>query len=421
MAWADAAGTTEVKIEAAGNINYDMDTDSTIASGEVILTKEDIIIECQELNYNGKTGEVQAFGDVKITTAKYTYQTKHLNYNLNRKMGDLAEFKGKLSEGSNDYYFTGKDGSINGDTGTISKASMTRCPRPKSDYVLTAKRIDYDNQRVYLHHAILKVKGIPVFYFPRLSFKIDNSDLPDIKLNNDNEEGLQVNFDYAGPIENNRSWHYKGELSTKGSNSIGFGVKYYFDDHFSNRVNLAYDFDDFWVLDNQISYDARLFSLYLDGIMEFSDREEKQLGIRLTRKYWETSIGKWRFGVLARNVYALDSSKQEYGGTYWGDQLDYNPSRYVMFSYLWLDSEKNNEDFRDFLEDYQLGNNYLYNIKIPLSNSFSLGLNGTYNSEASNEWIRRFYGIKYETCCFRLSTGWNDISESWEMEAGIKF
>lgn len=418
---AEETGKTEVKIEAAGNINYDMDTNSTSASQDVVLTKEDITIECQELIYNGKTGDVQASGDVKITTAKYTYQTENLNYNLNQKMGDLAEFKGKLKEGSDDYYFTGKEGALNDEAGTVSKASMTRCPKPKPDYVLTAKRINYDNQRVYLHHAILKVKGIPIFYFPRLSFKTDNSDLPDVKLNYDDEEGLQVNFDYAGPIENRRSWHYKGELSTKGPNTVGFGVKYYFKDNLSNRVNLVYDFEGFWALDDQISYNAGLFNLYLDGIIEFSDREEKQLGIRLTRKYWETPIGKWRFGILARNVYALDSAEQEYGGTYWGHQLDYTPSKYLMFSYLGLDSEKNNEDFRDFLEDYKLGNNYLYNISIPLAKSFSLNLDGTYNPDVNNDWIRRVFGVKYEICCFRLSAGWNDISESWEMDARIKF
>ncbi len=398
-----------------------METNSTTASKDVVLTKDDIIIECQHLDYNGTTGEVQAFGNVKITTPKYVYQTESLNYNLNQETGDLAEFIGKIKVDSKEYHLSGKGGTLTEDNGSISKVNMTRCPNPKPDYVLSTNRIDYDSERVYLRRVTLKVKGVPVFYFPRLSFRTNNNDLPDVRLDYDSEDGLQLSFDYAGPVENNRGWHFKGGLSTKGGDNIGIGIKHYFGDHLSNRVNLAYDFDGFWFIDDQFNYDTRFFSLTLDGIKEFSDSEETQLGIALTRKYWETPIGRWRFGILARDVYALDSSNQEYGGTYWGHRLDYNPSQYVSLSYLWLDSEETNEDFQDFLEDYKLGNNYLYDISIPLSQKYSIGLDGTYNPDVDDDWVRRFYRIKYENCCFRLSAGWNDLDKSWEFNGRIKF
>lgn len=421
ITWAKENETTEIKIEAAGSIDYDLETNSTTASKDVVLKKGDITIECQELAYNGKTGDVRASGNVRITTDKFVYQTEAISYNLNLDMGDLAEFKGKVKYGSDEYYFTGREGTLEGATGTISKAVMTRCPKPKPHYVLTAKQINYDDQRVYLHRVVLKVKGIPVFYFPRLSFKTDNNDLPDVRLDYDNEEGLQVNFDYAGPVENNHSWHYRGEISTKGPNRIGFGVKHYLGSHFTNRINLAYDFDNFWVLDDQINLNFRLFSLSLDGIKEFSDREETQKGISVFSNYWKTPLGDFRLGILARDVYAFDSGGNKYGGTYWGPQLNYKPFKYLMLRYLQLNSNEKNEDFRDFLEDYKLGDNYLYNIDIPLTQEYSIGLEGTYNPDVENDWVRRLYVIKYENCCFRLAAGWNDLSESWEMNARIKF
>lgn len=421
VTWAEATGSTEVKIEAAGDVDYDMEANFATASKDVILTKDDTTIECQELSYNGKTGDVQAFGNVRITTSKFVYQTETLNYNLNQETGDLAEFKGKIKGDTRDYNFSGNDGALAGDTGTISKAVMTRCLKSKPDYVLRANRIDYDSERVYLRGVVLRVKGIPVFYFPRLSFKTDDNDLPDTELDYDFKEGLQVKVDYTGPVKHNLSWHYKGKLSVKGTNELGAGIKYYFGSHASNRINLLYDFDGFWKSDDQFNYDTRLFNLKLDGIKEFSDFEKAELGIRLTRKYWNTPIGRWQLGILARDVYALDSLKQEYGGTYWGYQLDYNPSRYVVLSYLRLDSDETNEDYRDFLEDYKLGNNYLYDISIPLSEKYSLVLDGNYNTDFEDNWIRRFYRIKYETCCFRLLTGWNDLDDSWELKARIKF
>ncbi len=419
---AEKADSTEVTIEAAGSVNYNMESKSTTAHQEVVLRKGDIIIECQELIYNGNTGVVQASGDVKITTDKFIYQTQTLNYNINEEIGGLEEFKGRLKTvNSRDYHISGENGVLVGDTGSISDAVMTHCPKAKPDYVLTANRINYNSERIYLRRVLLKVKGIPLFFLPSLSFKTDISDLPDIKLEYDDEDGLQLDFDYAGPVENNRSWHYQGELSTKGANMIGFGVKHYIGDQLSNRVNLAYDFDGFWKLGDNLNYSTRLASLVLDGYKEFSDMEKTEVGIKLTRKYWETPIGRMQFSVLARDVFAFASGEGEYGGTYWGYRLDYNPSKYAVLSYLRLDSEETNQDFRDFLEDYKLGDNYLYDINIPLSPKYSLALDGNYNPDWNGYWVNRFYRIKYETCCFRLLAGWNDIDESWEFSGRIKF
>lgn len=410
-----------MSIEASGRIDYDMESNLTTASQDVVLTKGDLRIQCQELIYNGQTGEVQASGGVKIITSKFVYQTATINYNIYEEIGDLPQFKGELKENSRIYYFSGNDGALTEETGTLSQVMMTTCPKPKPDYVLAAKRIDYDKERVYLRNVVLKIKKVPVFYFPRLSFKRDNNDLPDLSLKYDGSDGLQLNFDYAGPVENNRGWHYQGELSTRGSNLIGFGVKYYFGDRLSNRINLNYDFDGFWMLSDSFNYGTRLVNLSVDGSQEFSDAEKTEVGIRLTRKYWETPIGRMQFSLLARDVFALDSVNREYGGTYWGHQLDFNPSKYVVLSYLWLDSQETNEDYRDFLEDYKLGDNYLYNINIPLSSKYALTFDGNYNPDWEGNWVKRYYGIKYENCCFRLLTGWNDIEKSLEFSGRIKF
>lgn len=410
-----------MSIEAAGGIDYDMESNLTTASQDVVLTKGDLRIECQKLIYNGQTGAVQASGGVKIITSKFVYQTETINYNIHEAIGDLPQFKGELKDDSRTYYFSGKNGALTGDTGTLQKVIMTTCPKPKPDYVLTAKRIDYDKERVYLRNVVLKIKKVPVFFFPRLSFKRDNNDLPDLSLKYDGTDGLQLNFDYAGPVENNRGWHYQGELSTRGSNLIGFGVKYYFGDQLSNRINLNYDFDGFWKLSDSFNYGTRLVNLTVDGSQEFSDAEKTEVGIRLTRKYWETPIGRMQFSLLARDVFAIDSVNREYGGTYWGHQLDFNPSKYIVLSYLRLDSHETNEDYRDFLEDYKLGDNYLYNINIPLSSKYSLTFDGNYNPDWEDDWVNRYYGIKYENCCFRLLAGWNDIDKSLEFSGRIKF
>ncbi len=398
-----------------------MSTNTTTASKNVILSKGDVTIECQNLIYDGETGVVQAFGDVKITTGDFSYQTQSLSYDLNRQTGDLAEFKGRLKGDSRDYYFFGRDGVLSQEKGVISKAAMTRCPNPNPDYLLTTKQIDYDSERVYLRNVFLKVKGVPVFFFPRLSFKRDDTDLPVVRLDYNDEDGLKVEIDIPGPVKNNQSWHYRGEISTRGTNELGYGLKYRLTDRISNTANLYYNFKGYWSLEDYVGYQARRFDLSIGGFKEFSDAEKIELGITVTGKHWQTPIGSWRAQLLARDVSALNSLEQEYGGTYWGYRLDYKPFSLLDLSYLRLNSDAENEAFGDFLEDYKLGDNYFYNIKIPLTPDYSFVVDGTYNTDDEVNWIRRFYGINYETCCFRLIMGWDDLDRSWEFSTRIKF
>ncbi|NLY75633.1 MAG: hypothetical protein GX075_10045, partial [Firmicutes bacterium] len=79
-----------MKIEAEGSVDYDLSTNLTTASKNVVLSKGDLTIECQNLIYDGETGVVRAFGDVKISTGDYSYQTQSLYYDLNRQTGNLA-------------------------------------------------------------------------------------------------------------------------------------------------------------------------------------------------------------------------------------------------------------------------------------------------------------------------------------------
>lgn len=421
IARAAADGPIEVKIEAEGSVDYDLSTNLTTASKNVVLSKGDLTIECQNLIYDGETGVVRAFGDVKISTGDYSYQTQSLYYDLNRQTGNLAEFKGRLKGDSRDYYFFGRESALSLEEGVISKAAMTRCPKPNPDYLLTTKQIDYDSERVYLRNVVLKVKGIPVFYFPRLSFKRDDADLPDIRLDYNHDDGLKVEIDAPGPVKNNWSRHYRVKVSTRGTNELGYGLKYRLTDQISNTAYLYYNFDGYWRLEDYLGYQARRFDLSIGGYKEFSDTEKTELGISLTGKHWGTPVGSWRAQLLARDVSALNSLKQEYGGIYWGYRLDYKPFSWLDLSYLRLNSEAENEAFGDFFEDYKLGDNYFYNVKIPLTPVYSFVADGTYNADNDVNWIRRFYGINYETCCFRITMGWDDLERSWEFATRIKF
>jgi hypothetical protein len=139
-----------------------------------------------------------------------------------------------------------------------------------------------------------------------------------------------------------------------------------------------------------------------------------------TYKTWATPIGNWQLGLLGRQVTALDSGGVEYGGTYWGTRLNYTLGTRFSLSYLRLDSlDVTAGGYRDFLEDYWIGDNVLYNWQVPLGSVFSLGLEGAYNRSVE-EWIHRIYRITYESCCFKNSIGWDDTERNWLFSFQLK-
>jgi lipopolysaccharide export system protein LptA len=410
--------TTDGIIIRAEKLVYDFNTQDAQFSGGVELTQNDQMMTAREIHYQGKDGSVTASGGVKVVAGKVTYQTETIHYNLQTKTGFLGRVTATISAVERNYSVVGKSMETREGITTVKNAKITRCEKRHPEYFYLAKKMTYDGQRLRLTHIILYVKGIPLFYFPYLSLNVNNKNLPKIEPRYDPDDGLSIRYDYSVPAGKNIDWRFQGELQTHDYSNVSFGIASS-KGNFSNYAVTYYNFEGYLGVRDQLTHETPLLRTVIDGYQDFSNAEGNELGFSVTRKYWPTPVGRWQLGVLGRRVSKLDGSGDEYGGIYGGYRLDYNPYPNWTLSLLRL-YKIESKNYGDFMEDFNIGSNWMYDGGVPIDKRYSFGLTGTYNSDQSL-WIHRVYEIRHETDCIRMSFGWDDAKDSWVSKIKIKF
>ncbi|HYH01918.1 MAG TPA: OstA-like protein [Bacillota bacterium] len=413
----------QVLIEADGGVDYDMEHNITTATKKVKLTRGELIIYADRMVYDGNTGVVEAYDNVRLNNKQGDYLTDHLTYNVFTSTGNLEDFRATLKGTSRDFHLKGNELEMSPDSSKIAKVGITRCPKPNPDYVIKASRVKIIGTKVQLKHVVVKIKGIPVFYLPVLSF-YTNLKMPDMQLAYSKTDGIRAKFDFMLLASPTSELIFKGDVSSKGVDSVagmGYANRW---GRSRNQVDVLYNFDGWWKLADVYTYETDLLLLTTDGYREFSETKNSQLSVGLTRKYWQTGIGEWQLGAYVRKVSAfnpniLDQAEAEYGGTYSGVQLDYRPVSNVKLSYLRINSHTE-ADYQDLMEDFGVGDNFLYEVGLPLNQDLKLSFNGTYNASES-KWYHQIYSVTKVGCCLSPTVSYDSADDSWEVKAGFRF
>jgi lipopolysaccharide assembly outer membrane protein LptD (OstA) len=413
-----AMDDTQILLDADDGIDYDMGQNITTARKNVRLTRGDLLILADQIVYYGQTGIVEASGHVVYKAGTTEYRTDFLRYDVLNNTGKSETFRAVVAGEPRNFNITGQAVSLNpNDVSELSQVTITRCPKANPDYLFSAARVQLNGRRVRLEHVLLKIKGIPVFYLPVLIFYTDYG-LPLLVPGYDEDDGYNLKYQFMLVDTPKREWNFKGELSGKGDANVGFdlGIK-------SRRIRnhtelLYYYWHDYLKLSNSFVYETPLLKTTLDGFKKFQDNEEAQLGLSLTRKFWQSPVGAWQAGLLIRRVLAEEHG-ETYGGTYSGIRLDYQPHQNVQLSLLGIKSHSGN-DYRDLMEDFGIGANALYSVKIPLDHKYTFGLSGSYNLNDAH-WCHEIYSITYNGCCFQPYIAYDRADHSWNWTFKIKF
>ncbi|MCU0614398.1 MAG: LPS assembly protein LptD, partial [Desulfobacterales bacterium] len=156
----------------ADEVRYDKNTDQYFASGNVVITKENLKLSADRVQFQHNTMEVFADGHVMLISGKDILTGERMEMDLNKEVGIV--FNGTIFIERNHFYIRGDRLEKTGkDTYRAERATLTSCDGEKPAWKINARNVKvtvegYGSAR----HASLLARDIPVFYSPYFFFPV---------------------------------------------------------------------------------------------------------------------------------------------------------------------------------------------------------------------------------------------------------
>ncbi len=145
-------------------------------------------LHADEATYDSTTGILKAKGNVVFDSAIHNAHLvgSSATYDISRDTGKFYDVTGSTGvkvknrqmflTSSTPFFFTGKVvDKLGPDLYRVNRGYVTSCQLPKPKWQLDSKTADVEvGDEAILHHATLKLHGIPVFYFPYMEHPVDN-------------------------------------------------------------------------------------------------------------------------------------------------------------------------------------------------------------------------------------------------------
>ncbi len=145
-------------------------------------------LNCDEATYDSTTGIIKATGHVVFQGGPRNERIEgsRATYDVSRDTGEFYDATGSIGAkvknrtmfltSSTPFFFKGKVvDKLGPDRYRVNHGYVTSCQLPKPKWLLDSKTANVEvGDDAVMHHATLKVAGIPVFYFPFVEHPVDN-------------------------------------------------------------------------------------------------------------------------------------------------------------------------------------------------------------------------------------------------------
>ena len=156
--------------------------------GHVVIRFGDNTLHADEASYDSTTGILKAKGHVVFDSSVHNAHLTGTSatYDISRDTGTFYDVTGSTGvrvknrsmflTSSTPFFFSGKVvDKLGPDQYRVNHGYVTSCQLPKPKWQMDSQTADVEvGDEAKMHHATLKVHGIPVFYFPYLEHPVDN-------------------------------------------------------------------------------------------------------------------------------------------------------------------------------------------------------------------------------------------------------
>jgi LPS-assembly protein len=186
----------------ARELNYDQDTNTYTAIGEVVIKKGDRVLKSDYALLDRNTMIAEARGNVEYTAGGDELRGDHLTIDLKKQTGEVE--KGRLFLKKNNFHVTGTRIWKTGESSyRVLEGTITSCDGEDPPWIITAKDFDVTVEGYgEVHQASLRARNIPVLYTPYLIFPAKTKRqsgflMPEPGYSNPNGVTLNVPFFWA--------------------------------------------------------------------------------------------------------------------------------------------------------------------------------------------------------------------------------
>jgi LPS-assembly protein len=156
--------------------------------GNVEIRFRNNILHCDQATYDSTTGQVTATGHVVYDGGTHNEHLvgTHATYDVSRDTGTFYDVTGSTGirvknqsmflTSSTPFFFTGKVvDKLGPDLYQVHQGIITSCqlPKPKWEFHPATATVEVGGD-ARLYHSTMRIKGIPVFYFPYVQHPVDN-------------------------------------------------------------------------------------------------------------------------------------------------------------------------------------------------------------------------------------------------------
>ncbi len=144
--------------------------------GHIIIQKNGTVFNADRASFDKNSHIVTANGNVILIAPELEFKTQSIKYNLKNHTGTVkqAEYKvGKLDARGESQEIE----LISQDEIKLTQATFTSCPTPNPSWYIKSSEININKktQQGSAKNVTFNIKGVPVFYFPKYSFPLNDN------------------------------------------------------------------------------------------------------------------------------------------------------------------------------------------------------------------------------------------------------
>lgn len=169
-----AASTVHIQADQQGVI--DVKRQLFVGEGNVKLTTDELSIEADRVEWQIDSNLVVFTGNVILTQHSDKFFGTRLNYNLDTAKGEFVDFRTaiNLERAEEPVYLYGDRVAIDGEDLYLDQATVTTCDLDDPHYSLKVKEIEiYPNDKMIIRQVTYYEGKIPLFYWPYLVVSLD--------------------------------------------------------------------------------------------------------------------------------------------------------------------------------------------------------------------------------------------------------